>query len=98
MTTITEPQDHPAYNDAIARANARARSDPGERYVVYWDGSVIYLRIGAAVPPPAAYSVYAVVYANGKYHAHTFRCASLPKFQYQVGDVMHLTSEQANAT
>ena len=44
--------EHPAYDNAVARAVYRARTNPGECFTVYWDGAAIFLRASHAAPPP----------------------------------------------
>ena len=45
---------HPAYGDSLRTAVRRARSNPGDCFSVYWDGTAIYVRASEAVPPPAS--------------------------------------------
>lgn len=41
---------HPAYDDAVRKATAGAAK--GEQHSVYWDGTAIYVRPSAQLPPP----------------------------------------------
>ena len=45
---------HPPYGDSLRTAVRRAGSNPGDCFVVYWDGTAIYVRAAEAARPPAS--------------------------------------------
>lgn len=58
--TYENARRHPAYRGALAYAERRAASDPGERFVIYYDGVAIYVRTCEAAPPPKSIRVETV--------------------------------------